>query len=156
MDDWEKEIEGLLRGEQQQREERTKKTEDERKAREENRKKAIAFVGGVPLRALKTLEKGLQEQRQYAIAGMDEAGISASIEVERKVDETTGPKRFVYAIEAIYTASGVTAQAKWKYETRPVDAHPIQRDGQILSADKIIEKDIIADFMQAYRSTFGG
>jgi hypothetical protein len=159
MEGWEKEVESLLRGELQQREDRSSKAQQEREAKEENRKKAIAFIQGVALRALKTLENGLQKQNLVARVRIGDDGTSIAIAVERQGERTKETKRFEYVICAIYTASEVTTKvvdiSKPLVRSTHISDAGIQREGRTLSIDEITENDIIKDFMEAFSSTFG-
>ena len=159
MEDWEKEVESLLRGEQQQREDRSSKAQRERETKEENRKKAIAFIQGVALRALKTLESGLQKRNLAARVRIADDGTSTAIAIERQGERTKETKRFEYVICAIYTASEVTTKvidiSLPHIRTTHISDAGIQRDGRTLNIDEITEDDIIKDFMEAFSSTFG-
>jgi hypothetical protein len=152
MEDWEKEVAAFVQGDRQKQEERAKKAERELEATEQNRMKAIAFIGGAPLQALTELEGGLQRQGLRASAERAASGTSISIEVAGEGDATGGPRHLRYIIDVIYTASEVIPEVAWMSQGKSISSHRIQRAGSILSIHEINKEDIIRDFMEAFRN----
>ena len=150
MADWEKRLDDLLQGEERLREEQAKGSQPRKDAREEDRRKAVDFIGSKVLPAFRELEKGFQKRGFVAHSERDMVtGTSILLTIDRQGDAATDLRRFQYAIYAYDDAPGVRVEA-----VTPYGRHNIRKANRVLGVDEIGKNDVIDDFMAAYEGTF--
>jgi hypothetical protein len=149
MKDWKEELNELLQQERQEREDREKGVQQRRSATEQNRKKAIDFVGDVCLRAFRELEQEFQARTMPVELHTEPMASSISIQVGRQGREAAEIKQFRYGMNISSNASGIEPEVVTSAGKRR-----IQKGDRPLGVGEITKDDVIRDFMQAYRTTF--
>jgi len=149
MDDWKKQLDELLKQEQEQEEAQGKAVQQQKNAAEQNRKKAIEFVNDIVLPAFRELERGFQDRGLPARTDRENTGTSILIEVRRQGEGVAELKAFQYAINVSYDAFGIRPEVACS-----IGKWPIEKHCRTTNAGEIKASDIINDFLQAYSKTF--